>query len=165
MEGHIVRWWIFCRGSLMGTYSLCPLVNGIGEWGFQLCIFLKLFQQIKYTGCLIIIIICTPHHCITCRVVFASSVLNLCELVALRPDLGTALKIYYFHENQLVYPVRKQQDRDFQHGYSQILSWYVPAVASLKLMILCVVWLLIKWCLILTTTWTPSLIQSSHSWA
>ena len=60
-----------------------------------------------------------------CSVVFASSVLNLCELIALRPDLATSFKVYYFHENQLVYPVRKKQDRDFQHGYIQILSWYV----------------------------------------
>ena len=58
------------------------------------------------------------------RVLFCSSVLNLCELVALRPDLATLHKIVYFHENQLVYPVRKQQERDFQYGYNQILSWY-----------------------------------------
>ncbi|KAG9477602.1 hypothetical protein GDO78_002802 [Eleutherodactylus coqui] len=57
------------------------------------------------------------------RVLFTSSVLNLAELVALRPDLGKLRKILYFHENQLVYPVRKNQDRDFQYGYNQILSW------------------------------------------
>ena len=50
--------------------------------------------------------------------------LNLAELVALRPDLAQLKKVYYFHENQLVYPVRKQQERDFQYGYNQILSWY-----------------------------------------
>lgn len=60
----------------------------------------------------------------TCRVLFCSSVLNLCELVALRPDLAALHKVVYFHENQLVYPVRKQQERDFQYGYNQILSWY-----------------------------------------
>lgn len=65
------------------------------------------------------------HIKCTCSVLFASSVLNLCELVALRPDLAKSYKLYYFHENQLVYPVKKQQERDFQHGYSQILSWYV----------------------------------------
>lgn len=59
------------------------------------------------------------------RVLFCSSVLNLCELVALRPDLAALRKVIYFHENQLVYPVRKQQERDFQYGYNQILSWYV----------------------------------------
>ena len=57
------------------------------------------------------------------RVLFASSVLNLAELVALRTDLAPLKKLLYFHENQLIYPVRKQQDRDFQYGYNQILSW------------------------------------------
>ncbi|KAK3702866.1 hypothetical protein QZH41_014138 [Actinostola sp. cb2023] len=56
-------------------------------------------------------------------VLFASSVLNLAELVALRPDLAPVKKVLYFHENQLVYPVRKQQERDFQYGYNQIISW------------------------------------------
>jgi glycosyltransferase involved in cell wall biosynthesis len=49
-------------------------------------------------------------------------VLNLAELVALRPDIASIRKVLYFHENQLVYPVRKQQDRDFQYGYNQIIS-------------------------------------------
>lgn len=57
------------------------------------------------------------------RVLFCSSVLNLCELVALRPDLARLKKVLYFHENQLVYPVRKDQERDFQYGYNQVLSW------------------------------------------
>nr|CAH0110332.1 unnamed protein product [Daphnia galeata] len=56
------------------------------------------------------------------EVLFASSVLNLAELIALRPDLMTCKKILYFHENQLIYPVRKQQERDFQYGYNQIIS-------------------------------------------
>jgi len=60
-----------------------------------------------------------------CRALFCSSVLNLAELVALRPDLQSLKKIIYFHENQLIYPVRKQQLRDFQFGYNQILSWWV----------------------------------------
>ncbi|XP_030846091.1 glycosyltransferase-like domain-containing protein 1 isoform X1 [Strongylocentrotus purpuratus] len=58
-------------------------------------------------------------------VLFASSVLNLAELVALRPDLAGFRKVLYFHENQLVYPVQKQQERDFQYGYNQILSCLV----------------------------------------
>ncbi|XP_022236196.1 glycosyltransferase-like domain-containing protein 1 isoform X1 [Limulus polyphemus] len=56
------------------------------------------------------------------RVLFASSVLSLAELVALRPDLLPLKKILYFHENQLLYPVRKEQERDFQYGYNQIVS-------------------------------------------
>ncbi|XP_047400961.1 glycosyltransferase-like domain-containing protein 1 isoform X8 [Sciurus carolinensis] len=59
------------------------------------------------------------------RILFASSVLNLTELTALRPDLGKLKKILYFHENQLVYPVKKHQERDFQYGYNQILSCLV----------------------------------------
>ncbi|XP_062950159.1 glycosyltransferase-like domain-containing protein 1 isoform X1 [Cynocephalus volans] len=62
------------------------------------------------------------------RILFASSVLNLTELAALRPDLGKLKKILYFHENQLVYPVKKCQERDFQYGYNQILSCLVADV-------------------------------------
>ncbi|XP_051566385.1 glycosyltransferase-like domain-containing protein 1 isoform X3 [Myxocyprinus asiaticus] len=62
------------------------------------------------------------------RVLFTSSVLNLAELVALRPDLACLKKVLYFHENQLVYPVRKSQERDFQYGYNQILSCLVANV-------------------------------------
>uniref|UniRef100_A0A3Q2Z1Y2 tRNA-queuosine alpha-mannosyltransferase n=1 Tax=Hippocampus comes TaxID=109280 RepID=A0A3Q2Z1Y2_HIPCM len=65
----------------------------------------------------------TPNP--TYRVLFCSSVLNLCELAALRPDLARLKKVVYFHENQLVYPVRKEQDRDFQYGYNQIVSCLV----------------------------------------
>ncbi|XP_058429471.1 glycosyltransferase-like domain-containing protein 1 isoform X2 [Marmota monax] len=62
------------------------------------------------------------------RILFASSVLNLTELTALRPDLGKLKKILYFHENQLVYPVKKCQERDFQYGYNQIISCLVADV-------------------------------------
>jgi len=51
-----------------------------------------------------------------------SSTTNLTELIGLRPDLISCRKILYFHENQLIYPVRKHQERDFQYGYNQILS-------------------------------------------
>lgn len=63
----------------------------------------------------------------------ASSVLNLAEFVALRPDFAHVEKIIYFHENQLVYPTQKKstrnkndienkEQRDFQYGYNQILT-------------------------------------------
>lgn len=55
--------------------------------------------------------------------VFVSAVLNLAELVGMSDIVRNSQKILYFHENQLVYPVRKQQDRDFQYGYNQIVSW------------------------------------------
>nr|XP_019965191.1 PREDICTED: glycosyltransferase-like domain-containing protein 1 [Paralichthys olivaceus] len=70
----------------------------------------------------------TIPTCPTYRVLFSSSVLNLCELVALRPDLARLKKILYFHENQLVYPVRKDQERDFQYGYNQVLSCLVADI-------------------------------------
>ncbi|XP_018518506.1 glycosyltransferase-like domain-containing protein 1 [Lates calcarifer] len=70
----------------------------------------------------------TIPTCPSYRVLFSSSVLNLCELVALRPDLARLKKVLYFHENQLVYPVRKDQDRDFQYGYNQVLSCLVADV-------------------------------------
>lgn len=59
------------------------------------------------------------------QVLFASSVLNLAELLALRPDLVQLSKVLYFHENQLLYPVEKPRERDFQYGYNQILSCLV----------------------------------------
>ncbi|XP_064182733.1 glycosyltransferase-like domain-containing protein 1 [Anguilla rostrata] len=62
------------------------------------------------------------------RVLLASSVLNLAELAALRPDLARLKKVLYFHENQLIYPVRKSQERDFQYGYNQVLSCLVADV-------------------------------------
>ncbi|XP_062822677.1 glycosyltransferase-like domain-containing protein 1 isoform X2 [Anolis carolinensis] len=62
------------------------------------------------------------------RILFASSVLNLTELVALRPDLGKLKKVLYFHENQLTYPVQRCLERDFQYGYNQILSCLVADI-------------------------------------
>lgn len=59
------------------------------------------------------------------NVIFASSVLNLAELLALRPDLALCKKVLFFHENQLVYPVQHVKERDFQYGYNQILSCLV----------------------------------------
>jgi glycosyltransferase involved in cell wall biosynthesis len=53
--------------------------------------------------------------------------------MALRKDLASCKTIIYFHENQLVYPVRdkstrnkvkieNKEQRDFQYGYNQILT-------------------------------------------
>lgn len=59
-------------------------------------------------------------------VLFTSSILNLAELIALRPDIARiSYKIIYFHENQLAYPIQHHKERDFQYGYNQILSRYV----------------------------------------
>ncbi|XP_037725193.1 glycosyltransferase-like domain-containing protein 1-like [Drosophila subpulchrella] len=56
------------------------------------------------------------------RVLFTSSVLSLAELIGVRPDLGACRKIVYFHENQLIYPVREVKQRDCQYGFNEILS-------------------------------------------
>merc|ERR1712141_68237 len=54
-------------------------------------------------------------------ILFCSSVLNLCELCSLRPDLmEIAKKVVYFHENQLAYPVQSVKERDYQYGYNNI---------------------------------------------
>ncbi len=55
--------------------------------------------------------------------VFATSMVNMAELVGLAPrwvrDLPRAV---YFHENQLTYPDRQARDRDAHFGYSQFAS-------------------------------------------
>ncbi|GLD91911.1 hypothetical protein PINS_up000444 [Pythium insidiosum] len=73
------------------------------------------------------------------RVLFVTSMVNLAELLGLRPDLNvpSIRKIYYFHENQLTYPYqtpataadgsdavapRKVAAEDFHIGWSQVLS-------------------------------------------
>lgn len=48
---------------------------------------------------------------------------NLAELVGLRPDLATAQKRLYFHESQLAYPKQAPKGWDAQFGYAQIVSW------------------------------------------
>lgn len=48
--------------------------------------------------------------------------LNLAELIGLRPDLSVCRKIVYFHENQLNYPVREIKERDCQYGLNQIMT-------------------------------------------
>ncbi|KAF5297406.1 hypothetical protein FQR65_LT01337 [Abscondita terminalis] len=56
------------------------------------------------------------------KVLFCSSVLSLAELVGIRPDLQKLKKIVYFHENQLVYPIREIKQRDIQFAYNQITT-------------------------------------------
>lgn len=59
------------------------------------------------------------------RYILTSSVLNLAELLGVRADLAKCKKIVYFHENQLVYPVREIKERDCQYGMNQIMTWFV----------------------------------------
>lgn len=57
------------------------------------------------------------------NILFCSSVVNLAELLGLRSDLQKLRKIVYFHENQLVYPIREIKKRDVQYAYNQIITW------------------------------------------
>ncbi|CAH1366761.1 unnamed protein product [Tenebrio molitor] len=56
------------------------------------------------------------------KILFCSSVLNLAELLGIRPDLHILKKVVYFHENQLIYPVREVKDRDIQYAYNEITT-------------------------------------------
>ncbi|XP_072393233.1 tRNA-queuosine alpha-mannosyltransferase isoform X1 [Diabrotica undecimpunctata] len=56
------------------------------------------------------------------KTLFASSVLNISELIGMRPDLSPLRKIIYFHENQLIYPVQEIKSRDVQYAYNQITT-------------------------------------------
>ena len=48
-------------------------------------------------------------------IVFCSDMLNLAEFTALIPvEIASLPKVIYFHENQLTYPVRVQDERDYQ---------------------------------------------------
>uniref|UniRef100_A0A1B0D5S7 tRNA-queuosine alpha-mannosyltransferase n=1 Tax=Phlebotomus papatasi TaxID=29031 RepID=A0A1B0D5S7_PHLPP len=55
-------------------------------------------------------------------ILFTCSVLNLAELLGIRSDLVKCKKIVYFHENQLVYPIREIKERDCQYGLNQIMT-------------------------------------------
>lgn len=55
--------------------------------------------------------------------IFTSSMLNAAELRGLLPPAARALPlVLYFHENQLVYPVQVDDERDFHFGWSNALS-------------------------------------------
>jgi len=81
----------------------------------------------------------------------ASSMLNLAELLALRPDVRNLRLVVYFHENQLVFPIQRPaaggglaltslaggggtgaapEDRDFQFGWAQVLTCAVASVVA-----------------------------------
>ena len=54
-------------------------------------------------------------------VIFCSDMLNLAEFLALVPAEVTALpKVIYFHENQLTYPVRVEDERDYQFAVTNL---------------------------------------------
>ena len=54
---------------------------------------------------------------------FASSMVNLPAFLALTRDLFAAVPaVLYFHENQLTYPLREKEPRDFTYAYVNYLS-------------------------------------------
>jgi len=56
-------------------------------------------------------------------VVFCSDMLNLAELLGLARDvLAGTPAVAYFHENQLAYPVRHEDQRDVHFGLSNLLT-------------------------------------------
>lgn len=60
-------------------------------------------------------------------VLFCSDMLNLAEFRGLAPESIASLpSILYFHENQLTYPVQKEDPRDFHFAFSN----FVAAVAA-----------------------------------
>lgn len=54
---------------------------------------------------------------------FCSDMLNLAEFVALVPiEIARLPKVIYFHENQLTYPVRVEDERDYQFAMINLTS-------------------------------------------
>jgi len=55
--------------------------------------------------------------------VFCSDMLNLAEFAALAPvEISKLPKVIYFHENQLTYPVRAEDERDYQFAMTNLTS-------------------------------------------
>ena len=56
-------------------------------------------------------------------VLFCSDMLNLAEFAALAPPSVQRLpKVVYFHENQLTYPTRFPQERDYQFAITNMTT-------------------------------------------
>ncbi len=55
--------------------------------------------------------------------VFCSDMLNLAEFLGLAPkEIRDLPSLLYFHENQLTYPVRAENERDYQFGMTNMTS-------------------------------------------
>lgn len=54
---------------------------------------------------------------------FCSDMLNLAEFIGMAPvEVAELPKVIYFHENQLTYPVRVENERDYQFGMTNLTS-------------------------------------------
>ena len=106
MVVHTNSLWYCFKESLEAIFTPCQTLNGTGEQEFLPSILhwkylnnTHLSQQVN-----IFILFISYSGFIFCadRVLFASSVLNLCELVALRPDLSNGVKkvciMYMYNE-------------------------------------------------------------------
>ena len=59
----------------------------------------------------------------TWDLLFCSDMLNLAEFVGLAPaEVACLPKITYFHENQVTYPVRFSDERDYQYAMTNLTS-------------------------------------------
>jgi glycosyltransferase involved in cell wall biosynthesis len=57
--------------------------------------------------------------------VFTSSLVPICELIALNRSLATVPIIVYCHENQFSYPSRRPRERDNHFGFSEFINFQV----------------------------------------
>jgi len=55
-------------------------------------------------------------------VIFCSDMLSLAEFRGLTPAIAAVPAVVYFHENQLTYPVRKEDPRDGHYGFTNIAT-------------------------------------------
>ncbi len=57
-----------------------------------------------------------------CQALFCSDMLNLAELRGLCPAVTRIPNVLYFHENQLTYPVRHEDERDYHFVLTNLVS-------------------------------------------
>ena len=64
-----------------------------------------------------------PQEARDCDLLFCSDMLNLAEFAGLAPaEIARLPKVIYFHENQLTYPVRFENERDCHFAMTNLTS-------------------------------------------